>query len=222
MKKYLLLLLFTTSLAVPPVANAQQQKPGVSLTQRQDTTQADELEAFSDTTSTTGAADSVASPAGTSVHSTTVSIDADDIDSLGEFLRILGDDPTGLHVLSAGFLVLGFLFILFVLAPLAVLGLLFFFIYKNRKQKMRLAEEAMKRGQPIPDQLFNEQRPSADMHDDMRSKGIRQTCLGVGLMILLGTMIGDVGYGVGALVTAIGIGNLFIARSQSGSRQQGM
>ena len=98
---------------------------------------------------------------------------------------------------------------------MAILGIIFYFIYKNRKQRVRLAEEAMKNGQPIPDQLFEEQKALPATTSDLRAKGIRQTCLGVGLMIFLGNTAGEVGFGVGALVTAIGVGNLLIARSQS-------
>jgi hypothetical protein len=114
----------------------------------------------------------------------------------------------------AGIMALGIMvvFIIF-LAPVLIIALVLFFVYKNRKNRMRLAEEAMKHGQPIPDQFVNP-GTSGDDHDEVRQKGIRQTCLGVGLMIFLGYTAGDIGIGIGALVTCIGIGNLLIARSQ--------
>jgi len=104
------------------------------------------------------------------------------------------------------------LFILFVLAPVIILIVLFYFINKNRKQKMKLAEMAMKQGQPIPDQLLEEHR---DSDDQLRQKGIRQTFLGVGLLAFFGYMGSTVGIGVGILVTVIGLGKLAIVKTNN-------
>ena len=101
--------------------------------------------------------------------------------------------------------VLGVLFILFVLAPVLIIIALFYFINKNRKEKMRLAQMAMQQGQPIPDQLLNEQ--STDINDEYQ-KGLRQCFVGVGLMIFLGLTAGEVGFGIGALVFCIGLGKI--------------
>ena len=110
-------------------------------------------------------------------------------------------------------LVLAVIVIMFVIAPVLIIGIILFFVYKNRKQRMRLAEAAMKSGQPIPDEFTSKPKPTEE-DNDLRQKGIRQTCLGVGLMIFLGNTAGNIGLGIGALVTCIGIGNLLIARSQ--------
>ena len=194
----------------PATMMAQQAGQPAATTQAApaDTTATDELEVFSDTTTT---ADTTAVQVGRNVKSINITLDEDDF---MEAIDTAMKDPGLKDSMFMGLTLLGILFIVFVLAPLVVLGLLFYFIYKNRKQKVRLAEEAMKHGQPIPEQLFEEKKPQTDTADDIRAKGIRQTCLGVGLMFFLGYMIGNVGIGVGALVAAIGVGNLLIARSQ--------
>ena len=67
------------------------------------------------------------------------------------------------------FFVLGILLILFVLAPVLIIIVLFYFINKNRKQKIKLAQMAMQQGQPIPDQLL-EDKPLD--RDDEYQKGM--------------------------------------------------
>lgn len=210
MKKYLIALILTATLALPSQVAAQKHRhtPVVTPTQVVDSIPQDELEAFSDTTSVDSAYDA----SSVSDDETQIIIEGDDI---VDVIRQMSSDPAFHNTLIGGLTVMGILLILFVLAPLVILSLLFFFIYKNRKQKVRLAEEAMRNGQPIPDQLFDDKKTLPASNDDLRAKGIRQACLGVGLMIFLGNTAGNIGFGIGALVTAIGIGNLLIARKNS-------
>jgi hypothetical protein len=100
--------------------------------------------------------------------------------------------------------VLGVLLILFVLAPFVIIAAIFYFINKNRKDKMRLAEMAMQQGQPIPEQLLEDSNTVSDEYQ----KGLRQCCVGVGLMVFLGLTAGEVGFGIGALVFCIGLGKI--------------
>ena len=109
------------------------------------------------------------------------------------------------------------LLILFVLAPVFIIGLILFFVYKNRKQRMKLAEMAIKNGQPIPSELVDSQKT---MEGDLRAKGIRQTFLGIGLTCFLGWVVGDIGAGIGILVLCIGLGNLLIARNAQKKRDE--
>jgi len=92
-------------------------------------------------------------------------------------------------------------------------GDVFIFINKNRKERIKLAQMAMEKGQPIPDELLKEKQKLSG--DDDYQTGIRQMFTGVGLAIFLGIVIGKVGFGIGALVFFIGLGKWFIAR-QSG------
>lgn len=102
------------------------------------------------------------------------------------------------------FVVLGVLLILFVLAPFVIIVAIFYFINKNRKDKMRLAEMAMQQGQPIPEQLLEDNNTVSDEYQ----KGLRQCFVGVGLMVFLGLTAGEVGFGIGALVFCIGLGKI--------------
>ncbi|MBQ6405648.1 MAG: hypothetical protein IJJ62_02225 [Prevotella sp.] len=199
MKKVLLtmtmLLLLGTNVQV--VAQKHRHTPQQELV---DSTSKDAVEAFSDTTT-------VATPAGAVDDDWTKEDDADErIEKHLSRIVTSWDSKDALGVL----LVLGVLLIIFVLAPVLIIVALFYFINKNRKEKMRLAQMAMQQGQPIPDQLLNEKPIDVD---DEYQKGMRQCFVGVGLMIFLGYAAGEVGFGIGALVFCIGLGKVFASKT---------
>ena len=200
MKKVLLtmtmLLLLGTNVQV--AAQKHRHTPQQELV---DSTSKDAVEAFSDTTTT------VATPAGAVDDDWTKEDDADErIEKHLSRIVTSWDSKDALGVL----LVLGVLLIIFVLAPVLIIVALFYFINKNRKEKMRLAQMAMQQGQPIPDQLLNEKPIDVD---DEYQKGMRQCFVGVGLMIFLGYAAGEVGFGIGALVFCIGLGKVFASKT---------
>ncbi len=199
MKKVLLtmtmLLLLGTNVQV--VAQKHRHTPQQELV---DSTSKDAVEAFSDTTTVT-------TPAGAVDDDWTKEDDADErIEKHLSRIVTSWDSKDALGVL----LVLGVLLIIFVLAPVLIIVALFYFINKNRKEKMRLAQMAMQQGQPIPDQLLNEKPIDVD---DEYQKGMRQCFVGVGLMIFLGYAAGEVGFGIGALVFCIGLGKVFASKT---------
>ena len=159
-----------------------------------DTTKQGAIEVYSDTTTV---ADSASASA--------VSDSWDDEDEFyyRKFRTVVGDmdskDLTGIAV------VLGSLFILFVMAPVLIIIALFYFINKNRKDRIKLAQMAVQQGQPIPEQLLENKQETVN---DEFQKGLRQCFVGVGLMIFLGLTAHEVGFGIGALVFCIGLGKI--------------
>ena len=141
-----------------------------------------------------------------STNTTTYEMDDDDFGNMisNVFGEMRGKDIAGM------FFVLCVLLIIFVLAPVFIIIALFYFINKNRKEKMRLAQMAMQQGQPIPDQLLNNSPTDADGE---YQKGMRQCFVGVGLMVFLGYAAGQVGFGIGALVFCIGLGKVFAGKT---------
>jgi preprotein translocase subunit YajC len=202
MRKYLvaMTMLVTLGVGLPVMAQRQQPKDGQELV---DSTQkSDALEAYSDTTDV--ADDTTVVSRHHRIGGYTNSID--NVNNI--FERVFG---IGVGGMAAGMVfVLLVLFILFVLAPVIILIVLFYFINKNRKQKMKLAEMAMKQGQPIPDQLLVEQK---ETDSELWQKGLRQTFLGVGLLAFFGYVGSTLGIGVGILVTVIGLGKLAIVKT---------
>lgn len=190
-------LLLTLGL-VSPVAAQNGQNPNNEPTELVDSTAKDELEVYSDTTATAYDSTIVSGPH--RIGSTSnVSFGLGDFD-LGE---------TG-KIAAAGGIVLAILFIIFVLCPVAILIVLFYFINKNRKQKLKLAQMAVEKGQPIPDQLLVENKAT---DSNTYQAGMRQVFLGIGLMVFLGYTAGEIGFGIGALVFFIGLGKVVIAKT---------
>ncbi len=200
MKKILISLMTVLALGwgTPTTAQTHQHAPQqVTVADTTDTQGA--IEVFPDTTSEAELDDGYVSD---------YDVDADDPSPralVSQVLAGMDDDDV-----SNMFLVLGVLFILFVLAPVLILFVLLYFITKNRRERMRLAQAAMQNGQPIPDSLLDDKQAEPD---EEYQKGMRQCFVGVGLMVFLAFAAGRVGFGVGALVFCIGLGKVFASRS---------
>lgn len=114
--------------------------------------------------------------------------------------------------LAGGFLgfviVICVLFFLFVLAPILIIALIIYFVYKSRRDRMRVMEAAIKSGKQIPMDAFGKVYAK---NDDIWNKGIRQMFLGAGLAILLWIPLGKLGLAIGALILLIGCGNVVIS-----------
>lgn len=94
--------------------------------------------------------------------------------------------------------------------PLLIVFIVFFFRYKNRKAKYRLAEQALASGQPLPENFFKQ----AEI-EDIRTKGIKNVFTGIGLFIFLWAITGEFGLGcIGLLIMFTGFGQLVIHYSQ--------
>ena len=192
-------LLFALGANAPATAQTQQKRQQQELV---DSSMQDEFEAFSDTT--LADADSAVNRA---IQMGDDWDDWDDEDTKANIDQLLKE--VNVDDLAGMAFALVVILIIFVFSPLIIFGLLLYFIFRNRKQKMKLAEMAMQNGQPIPDQLLKEHTP-----DDQETykKGMRQLFLGVGLMVFLGITVGKVVLGIGALVFFIGLGKVLIAR----------
>lgn len=157
-----------------------------------DTTKQGAIEVFSDTTTVADSA-----------FSSTDSWDDDEEYYHSTLKTLVGDmsskDLTGIAI------ILGGLFILFVMAPVLIIIALFYFINKNRRDRIKLAQMAVQQGQPIPEQLLEDKQETVN---DEYQKGLRQCFVGVGLMIFLGLTAEEVGFGIGALVFCIGLGKI--------------
>lgn len=94
--------------------------------------------------------------------------------------------------------------------PVLIIFIVFFFKYKNKKAKYRLAEQALAAGQPIPAEFFNQKLESGVLQ-----KGISNTFIGIGLFVFLGAITKDFGIGcIGLFVMFMGIGQIVIHYTQ--------
>lgn len=207
MKKYLFAIAMVLSLSMNADAAAQKHRH-TPRTEQTDSTKNNPsaIEAFSDTTTV---ADSTVVDEQSGSSHVTFSSD-DDVDGvLHEVFRNLdGKDIAGMVF------ILLIILTIFLFAPIGIIIAIFYFVNKSRKDRIKLAQMAMEKGQPIPDELLKENQNSLS-NDDYQT-GLRQMFTGVGLAIFLGIVAGKVGFGIGALVFFIGLGKWFIAR-QSGN-----
>ncbi|MBR1687739.1 MAG: hypothetical protein IJ710_04290 [Prevotella sp.] len=201
MKKVILSIVVLLALTLNAGAAAQHHRhtPQQELT---DSARQEGVEAYSDTT---------AAVSGAVVDDGWEQEDADNSVSVGlplddSFLGIGAKNLTGILI------VISVMLIIFVISPLVIIAALFYFINKNRKRRIALAQMAMQNGQPIPDQLLRESVPSDIV---TYRKGIKQVFLGIGLIFFLRYFLGSIGIGIGVLVLCMGLGNVIISKTAS-------
>ena len=203
MKKCLIAIAMVLTLSMNADAAAQKHRHTPRVEQVDSTKNTkDAIEAFSDTTASAQDAEDDAY-----IAKSNVKVYADE-DVKGVLEQVFGDVNEG-QFFGVIALVLGVLFILFVLFPIIIISMVVYFINRNRRQRYKLAEMAIEKGQPIPDHIFKEE--AVENITDYQG-GIRQMFTGVGLAIFLGIIIGEMGVGIGALVFFIGLGKWYIAR----------
>ena len=161
------------------------------------------VEAFSDTTSVADNDSTYSTYGRSSSYSVNVTTPVDHI-----LNSVSWNDVAGM------FMIVCVVVIIFLLAPLFIIAVVFYFVNKSRKDKLKLAQMAIQNGQPIPDDILKSKVSSSSGDNDYQT-GVRQMFTGVGLAIFLGLIIGKVGIGIGALVFFIGLGKWFIYRQNN-------
>lgn len=207
MKKGLIVLTLLMTLVMSVPMQAQKHRHTPRGTELVDTTKQDSgIEAYSDTTSV----DSSYS----SSRKNSVNIEWEDDEDVSSNLNKLFEGlDLGSDALKAMIILLVIVIFVFVLSPLLILFLIFYFVNRNRREKMKLAQMAMQNGQPIPDNLLNNNRTPTEEVNDEYQKGLRQCFVGVGLAIFLGFAADTIGFGIGALVFFIGLGKVIAAKT---------
>lgn len=212
MKQYLIAIAMVLALSSNATATAQKHRHTPRTEQVSDTVKhnQDAIEAFSDTTATTNS--NATDDDDNTTYRHRVVVEGEDAERVvsGIFGDMDGAAFMGLLIPILAIVCVGFLL------PVILVLLVFYFINRNRKEKYRLAEMAIKNGQPIPDALLKEHKD--DWDSTSYNAGIRQMFTGVGLAIFLGIVAGEVGFGIGALVFFIGLGKWFIARQDKNNR----
>ena len=178
--------------------------PSTIVSTSSDSTGGEGIEAYSDTTDTAMAE---------SVDTTyTSSQGIDNFSYSGEFhdlLRNLVGGTIGLGGVIIAILVI-LIILLFLLAPFVVLILLFRYLINRHNNRVSLAEKAMETGQPIPDDL---KMGSSESPDYYWKKGIKNTSIGLGLLVMFSILGSEVLMGVGALIALWGAGQMIIAKT---------
>lgn len=215
MKKFIIVLTFALTLGTVAQAASQKDRhaPAVTATVNSaDQPKSDEqvtdegIEAYSDTTS--AVIDSVAN-SGTYVSvDDSFPFDDEHLDFVEKMFERFGGFFAFLIIL---------LVFLFLTAPLIILALVLWLIFRNRNRRYKLAEKAMETGQPIPQEFI---RTEQQTDDYLWKKGIKNTALGLGLVAFFYCLGADPLVGIGWLVALFGVGQAVIARTSASKRDK--
>lgn len=101
--------------------------------------------------------------------------------------------------------------------PVLIVFIAFFFQYKNRKARYKLAEQALAAGQPIPEEFMKIQRKE----NNLLSKGIMNIFVGIGLFIFLWAFLHSFAIGtIGLLVMFTGFAEVIIYYANNGKKDK--
>lgn len=88
--------------------------------------------------------------------------------------------------------------------PMVIIFIIFYYRNKNRKAKYRLAEQILASGQQLPPNFFNDLGVK-----DLRTRGISNAFLGLGLFIFLWALSDEFSMAcIGLLILCIGLGQI--------------
>lgn len=205
MKKtiFLMAMLLALSAAAPMASAAPQShrnRPHTQMVDKKDKDAADEegIVAYSDTVT----ADTASAANGGSTF------DNHDSMSRDELLSFFNSMP-GWIIKFVLILCVFVPMLLCFLAPIIVVLLVIRYFMRRHKDRVRLTEMAMEKGEPFTDELKPLSKKSPEY---MWRRGVRNTSIGAGLMIFFWFFGMQSLMGIGALVACIGLGQMFMVK----------
>lgn len=107
--------------------------------------------------------------------------------------------------------IIGIIFTTLFGAPVLIVGLIMFFSYWKARSLHRTVRMMVERGQPVPPELFVENRTPARARNDMR-KGVVLLMIGLGLIIFFGVVADwdDGVWAIGMIPFLMGAGYLTV------------
>lgn len=96
--------------------------------------------------------------------------------------------------------------------PILLVFFIFYFRYKNRKKRYETIGKAIAAGQPIPEELLDNNKVTKA---SSASQGIMEVFIGIGIFVFLWAISGNFQVGaIGLLVMFIGIGQWIVANNE--------
>ena len=213
MKKTILALSMLAMLGTSPVMSQARHRHHPTTEQvesNNDKAAADENVAFSDTTS--AAAEDYDFAADADFYNGSVTKDSNPL-NFSHF-----DNPfawfASLFTVGAGGIVLALLIIVIMFtilfAPFIILFMILRYLLRRHNDRVVLAEKAMDAGVDVPEHM----RPFNRQSDDyMWRKGVKNSAIGFGLMVMCSFWDMNIIGGIGGLLLCLGIGQMLIART---------
>lgn len=121
-----------------------------------------------------------------------------------------GNDRDSLIAIAAIIMVFGL--------PAFIVGIILWFRNKNRQAKYKLTSEDIAAGQPISEDLIKERKY---YENNIKNKGIKNICLGIGLIVFLKLLTNDNGLAaIGFIIFCIGLGQIIIYYTQNRNKRK--
>ena len=222
--KKLILLTLTLAVMIGNTANcayAQQQDKGKGNNAAQEATNPKDEEegivAYSDTTSVSDTVSTGKNYVNIGRHNITIYGDDDEDFSVSEkwLLEILSGTAGIGATLFALFIVI--LIFIFLCAPFIIIALIIWYQIRKNNQRLEFARKAMESGQPLPQEVLPVDRQT-DLY--LWRKGLRNTFLGLGLIIAGGVLNMPFLTAIGFIVCCMGIGQAVIAKTTKKDNKQ--
>lgn len=214
MRKLFIILAMAAAFTVPVQAQKSLYRHNPQVVNSHAAADTSEVVAYSDTTGAardTAVAQQTAHDDSDSVHVTTL----DDVSDPFKLIAYLADlGGFGGVVIAIFFVLLG---LIIMLSPFIFVALIIYMIFKNRNKRYRLAEKAMENGQPIPDYLLKKDDFS---NEALWRKGVKNGCLGIGLVVFFYVIGANPLTGIGWLVFFYGLGQCIISRTTGRDKRQ--
>lgn len=146
--------------------------------------------------------------------SDTTDTDTNDVDSAFNDADCWDDESTDYFdsissITKNAIMPIAIVFIMFCLAPVLIIGLIIYFIIKSRNQKIKLAELALKNGQPIPQNIAKNANQPSDQ--ELWRKGVTKMFIGLGIVMFSIFVHSGMCKGIGFIVLCYGAGQAIIA-----------
>lgn len=201
---------------------AKQQAANDSAAAAQAAQQADAAVAYSDTTSATDQQEDCQPSAYTRHYKVEMT---DDEKFIAKTLETISD---------GAWVAVLIVFVMFVLAPFTILFTILYFINRNRRDRIRLAEMALQHGQPIPGTekiIYREAKANGGQRtrtqgmadgkptvcsfdDELHRRGVKHLAIGAGLMVCCLLFWNNSFFaGIGFLIACFGGGQIYMART---------
>lgn len=224
--KKLILLTLALALMIGNTANrayAQQQdkEKGNNAAQAATNPQDDDegIVAYSDTTSASDTVSIGKTHIKVGKSNITIIGDDDDLEDLSVDKKWLLDILSGTAGIGAMLFALFIVILIFIFlcAPFIIIALIIWYQIRKSNQRLEFARKAMESGQPLPQEVLPMDRQT-DVY--LWRKGLRNTFLGLGLVIAGGVLDMSLLIAIGFIVCFMGIGQTVIAKTTKKGHKQ--
>lgn len=103
--------------------------------------------------------------------------------------------------------------LIFLSLPLLIVGIIFYYRYKSKKERYEVMKQALEHGKDLPPEFYDNDMMNLSKsggNDLLWRKGVKRFFLGIGLALFLGIMTSEELSSIGILIMCIGVGEIVL------------